>query len=123
MTSSPTARPPSSNRRQPNLDSPEARAFVDAAASAGSAPAAQDEAGQGHPEKPRSTGPVQSLGSRTREILRPLTLRIPESLHASLLYIAENSSKSMNQFVIDALAPAVDSQIDKIARRKELGLD
>jgi len=50
-------------------------------------------------------------------------LRVPEHLHGQLLYIAENGSKSMNQFVIDALAPAVNAQMDKIARRKELGLD
>jgi len=58
-----------------------------------------------------------------KEQLRPLTLRVPEHLHGQLLYIAENGSKSMNQFVIDALAPAVNAQMDKIARRKELGLD
>jgi len=40
-----------------------------------------------------------------------------------LLYIAENGSKSMNQFVIEALVPAVAQQVDKITRRKELGLD
>jgi len=56
-------------------------------------------------------------------MLRPLTLRIPDSLHARLLHIAENGSKSMNQFVIDALMPAVERQVEKIARRKELGLD
>jgi len=29
----------------------------------------------------------------------------------------------MNQFVIDVLTPAVDAQLEKIAKRKALGLD
>ena len=52
-----------------------------------------------------------------------MTLRIPEELHSALLYIAENGSKSMNQFAIDVLTPATELQMGKIARRKELGLD
>ncbi len=67
--------------------------------------------------------PAVALPASRREQLRPLTLRIPENLHNALLYIAENSSKSMNQFAIDALTPAVEAQIAKIAKRKELGLD
>ena len=114
--SSPSARPPSSQRRAPDLDSQEARAFVERAASHPSA----TEARQGR-------GEVSGLAARPpavqKEQLRPLTLRIPESLHARLLYIAENGSKSMNQFVIETLVPAVEQQVDKIARRKELGLD
>ncbi len=115
--SSPSARPPSSQRRAPDLDSREARAFVERAAS-----------------HPSSNGPAEGRvaalaqerpagAAAARQLLRPLTLRIPEALHSSLLYIAENGSKSMNQFVIDALAPAVEAQIEKITRRKELGLD
>ena len=114
--SSPSARPPSRQRRAPDLDSEEARAFVERAASHPSA----SEAGEGRGE------PLVASTRRTaaqKEVLRPLTLRIPESLHARLLYIAENGSKSMNQFVIEALVPAVEQQVDKITRRKELGLD
>ena len=115
--SSPSARPPSSQRRAPDLDSREARAFVERASSHPSS--SETGEGRGVPLEPERQSSVRA----PRETLRPLTLRIPEALHSSLLYIAENSSKSMNQFVIDALAPAVDAQIDKIARRKELGLD
>ena len=114
--SSPSARPPSRQRRTPDLDSQEARAFVERAASHPSA--AKAEEGR---EAPLSASgrPIASQ----KELLRPLTLRIPESLHARLLYIAENGSKSMNQFVIEALMPAVEQQVDKITRRKALGLD
>lgn len=115
--SSPSARPPSSQRRPPDLDSQEARAFVERASSH---PSTLD-AGEG-----REGPPLPALlppATAQKELLRPLTLRIPESLHARLLYIAENGSKSMNQFAIEALLPAVEQQVDKIARRKELGLD
>jgi hypothetical protein len=113
MTSSPSARPPSS-RRPPDLDSPEARAFVEGvgAAQVGEVP------------RPAAIATVPPIAVEpTRELLRPLTLRIPDSLHRNLSYIAENGSKSMNQFAIDALAPAVEIALDKIRRRKELGLD
>ena len=114
---SPSARPPSSQRRAPDLDSREARAFVERAASHPLAP----EIGEG-----RGGSPPPTLARSTatqKELLRPLTLRIPGSLHARLLFIAENGSKSMNQFVIEALMPAVEQQVEKITRRKELGLD
>lgn len=113
----PSARPPSSQRRAPDLDSREARAFVERAASHPSAL----ETGEGRGEPP---SPVLTRSTAAqKELLRPLTLRIPDSLHARLLFIAENGSKSMNQFVIEALMPAVEQQVDKITRRKELGLD
>ncbi len=115
--SSPSARPPSSQRRAPDLDSREARAFVERAASHPSAP----ETGEGRGGPPSPTL-ARSVAAQ-KELLRPLTLRIPESLHARLLFIAENGSKSMNQFVIEALMPAVEQQVEKITRRRELGLD
>ena len=115
MSSPPSARPPSSQRRTPDLDSPQAREFVDRAATR---PSIISDT--------RSTGDGVEMPTRAlqrREQVRPLTLRIPDSLHTSLLYIAENGSKSMNQFVIDVLTPAVDAQLEKIAKRKTLGLD
>ena len=115
MTSPPSARPPSSARRPPDLDSAGARAFVERAPHSGD-PAA-GRAGEGRADRHGQAAAAQ------REPLRPLTLRIPESLHASLLHIAANGSKSMNQFVIDALSPAVEAQVRKIEKRKELGLD
>ena len=115
MSSTPSARPPSS-RRQPDLDSREARAFVERAAGQ-----TDDGAGEGASVHPRPT--VAPIERARREVLRPLTLRIPESLHSSLLYIAEHGNRSMNQFVIEALSPAVKAQIDKIERRRALGLD
>jgi predicted HicB family RNase H-like nuclease len=55
--------------------------------------------------------------------MQPVTLRVSEALHAELLYIAENSPRSMNQFIVDTLGPAVTAEVGKIQKRKELGLD
>jgi len=77
------------------------------------------EKGKGAVQAPLTS----SSAASPKEQLRPLTLRIPDRLHSNLLFIADNGSKSMNQFVIDALTPAVEAQLEKIARRKELGLD
>jgi len=112
MSSPPSARPPSSQRRAPDLDSQHAREFVDRAATH---PSTSPDA--------RSASEVPTRAPQGREQVRPLTLRIPDPLHTNLLYIAENGSKSMNQFVIDVLTPAVDAQLEKIAKRKALGLD
>ncbi len=118
MTMAPSARPPSSKRRQPDIDSEHARQFVERAASHPSTQPGSEKGNEASPAQPATA----NLAPR-REQVRPLTLRIPEGLHSALLYIAENSSRSMNQFAIDALTPAVEAQIAKIARRKELGLD
>ena len=99
-----------------DLDSQEARAFVERAASHPSA--ADSGEGTGGP----LNAPARLTAVQT-EMLRPLTLRIPDSPHARLLHIARNGSKPMNKFIIDVLMPAVKQQVKKIARRKELGLD
>ena len=115
MKPAPSARPPSSLRRKPDLDGDLARQFVEGAATQ---PSSGAPAGEGRAEPLGA-----SLKPARREQLRPLTLRVPEELHQALLYIAENGSKSMNQFAIDALTPAAAAQLEKIARRKELGLE
>ena len=120
MSTAPSARPPSSQRRTPDLDSDHARQFVERAASHPSVDLAEPRP-QGRGELPVAA-PTPAAAPR-RDPLRPLTLRIPEGLHNALLFIADNSSKSMNQFAIDALTPAVEAQIAKIMKRKELGLD
>jgi predicted HicB family RNase H-like nuclease len=55
--------------------------------------------------------------------MQPVTLRISEAMHAQLLYIADNGKRSMNQFIVDVLGPAVVTEVEKIERRKALGLD
>lgn len=119
MSLRPSARPPSSQRRSPDLDSAEARTFVDKATSHPQNTSKTNEEGKGAFQTSSATDTISSR----KEQLRPLTLRIPDRLHNNLLFIAENGSKSMNQFVIDVLTPAVELQLEKIARRKELGLD
>jgi hypothetical protein len=58
-----------------------------------------------------------------KERLQPVTLRLSEAMHAQLLHIADNGKRSMNQFIIDVLGPAVALEVEKIERRKALGLD
>jgi len=77
-------------------------------------------------EPPRLTpaAKVVSIPQGTRkERLQPVTLRISEAMHAQLLYIADNGKRSMNQFIVDVLGPAVVTEVEKIERRKALGLD
>jgi hypothetical protein len=121
MSTAPSARPPSSQRRTPDLDSDHARQFVERAASHPSVDVAEPRQ-QGRGGVPVAE-PAPPAPPPRRDPLRPLTLRIPEALHNALLFIADNSSKSMNQFAIDALTPAAEAQIAKIMKRKELGLD
>jgi len=58
-----------------------------------------------------------------KERMQPVTLRLSEAMHAQLLHIANNGKRSMNQFIIDVLGPAVGAEVEKIERRKALGLD
>ncbi|MGE0370732.1 MAG: toxin-antitoxin system HicB family antitoxin [Gammaproteobacteria bacterium] len=122
----PSARPPSSARRFESLDSEAARRFVSGASREGSseppAPAVvpplqpAEPAPAARPEPPAATTP-------RREPMRVLTVRIPESLHARLDFIARNSPHSMNSFVQAALEPAIATEIEKINKRKAMGLD
>lgn len=135
----PSARPPS-RRRFDALDGPAAKAFVQ-----GADPGVAEEAYAPAPtalppqvvETPRAATPLaapvpQPTPAVTPPVLpqparkerqQPVTLRVSESLHAQLLYIAENGPRSMNQFIVDALGPAVAAEIEKIQRRKSMGLD
>ena len=132
MNTPPSARPPSSSsRRTPDIDSPAARAFVEAAGSPSvggpggqaSAPATAEPIAASPPTPvPTLTTPSRPA-SPVKEIMKPLTLRIPESLHAQLLFIAENSPRSMNRFVLDALVPVVEAECRKIEKRNALCLD
>jgi predicted HicB family RNase H-like nuclease len=58
-----------------------------------------------------------------KERLQMVTLRVPETLHAQLIWIAENGSRSMNQLFLDAVRPVVEAEIVKIQQRKAMGLD
>jgi HicB family len=128
----PSARPPNS-RRFEALDSPAAKAFVDGAdLGAGGPPAASHGPAVVEAAPPASVGPSRLApaaevaaiprGPR-KERMQPVTLRISEAMHAQLLYIADNGKRSMNQFIVDVLGPAVVTEVEKIERRKALGLD
>ena len=131
----PSAWPPSS-RRFAALDSPQAMASVAQADSgAGAKSVAQPEAppfalaaastAATPRPKPAAVPVVDPASARPvrKERLQPVTLRVPEALHAELLYIAENSPRSMNRFIVDTLGPAVATEVEKIQKRKALGLD
>ena len=148
--SAPSARPPSS-RRFEAIDSPAARAFVEAADSAGEGgaqPSCPAQAAAPPVPAPPPARPVPTLAavpvlspppppaepagplvpasaprSGKKERLQPVALRMPEAVHAQLVYSAENSPKSINQFVLDALGPAIAAEVEKIAKRKAMGLD
>ena len=136
----PSARPPSS-RRFEALDSPAARAFVQGAGAgagegASAVPPAEpprltavEPTSPPPAEPPRVPAPTvpdipgaMPRGPR-KERLQPVTLRVSEALHAQLLYIADNGKRSMNQFIVDVLGPAVRAEVEKIEKRKALGLD
>ncbi len=135
----PSARPPNS-RRFEALDSPAAKAFVQ-----GADPGAGEPAGAAPPAEPPHLAVVEPAvpppveppkvpappvpevpavrrGPR-KERMQPVTLRVSEALHAQLLYIADNGKRSMNQFIVDVLGPAVQAEVEKIRKRKALGLD
>ena len=120
----PSARPPS--RRFDALDRPEARAFVEGAARGGEG-AAPPSAPPATPERviAAAMAPASAAVARpaAKERHQPVTLRVPEAMHAELLYIAENGSRSMNAFIVDVLRPAIEAEVAKIERRKALGLD
>ncbi len=127
----PSARPPSS-RRFAALDSPQARAFVDGAdarVGEGVLPPAPPRAAETIVDLPRPE-PVAAPAAPSvvpqparKERLQMVTLRVPETLHAQLIWIAENGSRSMNQLFLDAVRPVVEAEIVKIQRRKAMGLD
>jgi hypothetical protein len=128
----PSARPPSS-RRFAALDSPQARAFVDGAdprpGEGASPPGPPPHTTETIVDLPRPEPvaaplalPVVPQPAR-KERLQMVTLRVPETLHAQLIWIAENGSRSMNQLFLDAVRPVVETEIQKIQRRKAMGLD
>ena len=127
----PSARPPSS-RRFAALDSPQARAFVDGAdarVGEGALPPAPPRAAETIVDLPRPE-PVAAPAAPSvvpqparKERLQMVTLRVPETLHAQQIWIAENGSRSMNQLFLDAVRPVVEAEIVKIQQRKAMGLD
>jgi hypothetical protein len=109
----PSARPPSS-RRFESLDTEAARRFISGGANG---------EGQGAPQTAPAPAQAAEPPTPRREPMKVLTVRLPESLHARLDFIARNSPHSMNSFVQAALEPAVAAEIEKINRRKAMGLD
>lgn len=128
----PSARPPSS-RRFEALDSPAAKAFVEGADSGAGVPSAAslhrsavvEAVPPAAADQPRpASAEVAAIPRGPRkERMQPVTLRLSEAMHAQLLHIANNGKRSMNQFIIDVLGPAVAAEVEKIERRKVLGLD
>jgi hypothetical protein len=110
----PSARPPSSVRRFESLETEAARRFISGG------PGAEGQ-GASQPAPPATTPDTPS--TPRREPMKVLTVRLPESLHASLDFIARHSPHSMNSFVQAALEPAVAAEIEKINKRKAMGLD
>lgn len=116
-----SARPPSSSKRFESLDTEAARRFITGSPDAegkGPAPASTPA-----PQPAVQTNVYEQPMAPRREPMKVLTVRLPESLHARLEFIARNSPHSMNSFVQAALEPAVAAEIEKINKRKAMGLD
>src|SRR3954447_4766569 len=95
-----SARPP---RPVPDLTSNAARAFlgVDRVPEPALTPAPESTVA---PQAPR----------RGKTPLRVISLRIPEEMHDKLARIAAATPHSMNAFIVAALAPAIEAELEKI---------
>src|SRR4051812_37925972 len=124
----PSARPPSS-RRFEALDSPAAKAFVEGAdtGAGGALPASQHQlavveaapSAAVEPPRPAAAAEVTAIPRGPRkERMQPVTLRLSEAMHAQLLHIANNGKRSMNQFIIDVLGPAVVRKLKRSSAGK-----
>jgi hypothetical protein len=51
------------------------------------------------------------------DVLKVYNLRLPEPYLLKLRFIAENTPGSMHRFCLDALLPAIDAEVERLARR------
>lgn len=141
MSDSLSARPPRNRDRFAALSDPEAKKFIDAAPDAvaarepeqpmphaEAAAAGEGEGGAQGELVPAVTQPAniavipQTTAPASETGWKSYPLRVRPSVHDQLKYIAENSPRSINDFVNDALAPAIEKEIARINKIKELGL-
>ena len=74
-------------------------------------PAARGGEGRGEPL------PWQQPGVRT-DVTKPFNLRLPEPLKLKLDYIRERTRISVHEFVMEALIPAVEAELERLKRER-----
>jgi len=71
-------------------------------------------------EQPREVGGSTRYpweDPRVREdVSRQILVRLPEPLYLKLRYIADNTPASMNSFIRDVIAPAIEKEIARMTR-------
>lgn len=61
--------------------------------------------------------PWQQPGVRA-DVTKPFNLRLPEPLKLKLDYIRKRTRISVHEFVMDALAPAVEAELERLKREQ-----
>lgn len=74
-------------------------------------PAARGGEGRGEPP------PWQQPGVRA-DVTKPFNLRLPEPLKLKLDYIRERTRISVHEFVMEALLPAVEAELERLKRER-----
>ena len=60
--------------------------------------------------------PWEQPGVRA-DVTKPFNLRLPEPVKLKLDYIRERTRVSVHEFVMSALVPAVEAELDRLRRR------
>ena len=76
-------------------------------------PAQVARTGQGRGE----AMPWQQPGVRA-DVTKPFNLRLPEPLKLKLDYIRERTRISVHEFVMEALVPAVEAELERLKRER-----
>lgn len=65
----------------------------------------------------REALPWQQPGVRA-DVTKPFNLRLPEPLKLKLDYIRERTRISVHEFVMEALIPAVEAEVERLKRER-----
>jgi len=68
-------------------------------------------------ESRREPLPWQQPGVRA-DVTKPFNLRLPEPLKLKLDYIRERTRISVHEFVMEALTPAVEAELERLKRER-----
>lgn len=88
--------------------------FIEGAGKGASGEEAKAEVKKAKPSK--SPYPWEASTVRA-DVTKIKNIRLPEAYHMKLKFIAENSPKSAEAFIRDALMPAIDKEIAKLTAK------
>jgi hypothetical protein len=80
-------------------------------------PAQTARTGQGRGQGSGEPVPWQQPGVRA-DVTKPFNLRLPEPLKLKLDYIRERTRISVHEFVMEALVPAVEAELERLKRER-----